>query len=104
MTWPSISDAEIELLAKGDSEWAEIKDVQQVALELLKLRRIVAAYQSGGFSDADAMAIAYLGAREEITKLRTALADIQEIADRETNNEAMLIDEIVRCSMAALAK
>jgi uncharacterized coiled-coil protein SlyX len=39
----------------------------------------------------------------ELARLTEALADIQEIADRETANEGRLLEEIVRCSMNALA-
>lgn len=78
--------------------------VLNISRELLALRKIVAAYNTSGCADADAMAIAYLDARETIAKLETALGDIQEIADRETNCESLLIEEIVLRSMAALAK
>lgn len=78
--------------------------VLNISRELLSLRKVVAAYNTSGCADADAMAIAYLDLDEKRRKLETALADIQEIADRETNCEALLLEEIVRVSMAALQK
>ena len=55
-----LSQEELLLMAKGDSEWAEIKDVARAARELIE------AFNSGGFSDADAMAIEYLDVRARL--------------------------------------
>ncbi len=41
--------------------------------------------------------------QEEHARLGQALADIQEIADRDSSNPHALLEEIVRCSMNALA-
>lgn len=71
---------ELEMLAKGKSEWAEIDDVAAIARELLALRmkveqqnKIIAAYNTNGFSDADAMAVAYLLLRESHAEMLHAL-------------------------------
>jgi len=68
-----LSQEELLLMAKGDSEWAEIEDVARAARELLALRaktesqaKIIEAFNSGGFSDADAMAIEYLDVRARL--------------------------------------
>ncbi len=65
--------------------------------------RQIDAFNSGGFADADAMAEKYLDLRIENDKFKQALADIQEIADRETSAEHGLLEEIIQCSMDALA-
>jgi hypothetical protein len=83
-----LSTEEVMLMAKGDSEWAEIEDVAKLAREALGLRarteqqaRIIDAYNVGGFFDADAMAIAYCDVRDELAQLRIQLATAQEECD-----------------------
>jgi len=93
-----LSQEELLLMAKGDSEWAEIKDVARAARELIE------AFNSGGFSDADAVAIELalevledeLGVRMESFRAKRqdgtydrSVCDQQELADIESCEAAI---------------
>jgi len=79
------------------------REYVRVSADREKLKRQLSAFNSGGFADADALAEKYLDLKAENDKLKIALADIQEIAERETSNESALLTEITQCSMDALA-
>ena len=82
-----LSFEEVVLLAKGDSEWAEIEDVAKVAKELLALRskvetqtKIIAAYNAGGFADADAVVLKYLEFLQAIQTIQRVASGAQQVA------------------------
>jgi hypothetical protein len=83
-----MEQSELEMLARGESEWAEIDDVAKIAKELIALRlkvaqqdKIITAYNSGGFGDADAVMLKYLEALAAVEEANGKLERIAEWCD-----------------------
>lgn len=91
------TNEELILFAKGDSEWAEIEDVAEIAKELLALRikadnqaKVIAAYNVGGFVDADAVVLKYLEFLEAVKTIQEVASGERQVATDDTEGMAWI--------------